>query len=41
MLDYLEQKTFVGEGLIEDLADLKDEFIESIKIAEEVKFMFT
>ncbi|XP_026057525.1 uncharacterized protein LOC113042724 [Carassius auratus] len=35
MLDYLEQKTFVGEDLVEDLADLKDEFLESIKIAEE------
>ncbi|KAK7123273.1 hypothetical protein R3I93_021629 [Phoxinus phoxinus] len=33
MLDYLEQKTFVGEGLIEDLADLKDEFLDSIKVA--------
>ncbi|XP_067291138.1 peptidoglycan DL-endopeptidase CwlO-like [Pseudorasbora parva] len=35
MLDYLEQKTFVGENLIEDLADLKDEFLASIKIAKE------
>ncbi|XP_067291140.1 chromosome partition protein Smc-like [Pseudorasbora parva] len=35
MLDYLEQKTFVGENLIEDLADLKDEFLGSIKIAKE------
>ncbi|KAK7118900.1 hypothetical protein R3I94_022420 [Phoxinus phoxinus] len=33
MLDYLEQKTFVGEGLIEDLCDLKDEFLDSIKVA--------
>lgn len=37
MLDYLEQKTFVGEDLIEDLAELKDEFLESIKTAEGVK----
>ncbi|KAF4115326.1 hypothetical protein G5714_002815 [Onychostoma macrolepis] len=35
MLDCLEQKTFVGEYLIEDLAELKDEFLESIKIAKE------
>ncbi|ROI48989.1 hypothetical protein DPX16_4010 [Anabarilius grahami] len=35
MLDYLEQKTFVGEDLIEDLAELKDEFIESIETAKE------
>ncbi|XP_056090321.1 uncharacterized protein si:dkey-7i4.24 [Rhinichthys klamathensis goyatoka] len=35
MLDYLEQKTFVGEDLIEDLAELKDEFLASIKSAEE------
>ncbi|CAM4573870.1 unnamed protein product [Leuciscus chuanchicus] len=35
MLDYLEQKTFVGEDLIEDLAELKDEFITSIKTAKE------
>ncbi|XP_026054733.1 uncharacterized protein si:dkey-7i4.24 [Carassius auratus] len=34
MLDYLEQKTFIGEDLIEDLAELKDEFVESIKTAE-------
>ncbi|KAL1276954.1 hypothetical protein QQF64_023627 [Cirrhinus molitorella] len=34
MLDYLEQKTFVGEELIEDLAELKDEFLESIEIAK-------
>ena len=41
MLDYLEQKTFVGEDLIEDLADLKEEFLTSIKTAKEVKVMFT
>ncbi|KAF4115368.1 hypothetical protein G5714_002857 [Onychostoma macrolepis] len=35
MLAYLEQKTFVGEDFIEDLAELKDEFLESIKIANE------
>ncbi|KAK9952875.1 hypothetical protein ABG768_016905 [Culter alburnus] len=35
MLDYLEKKTFVGEDLIEDLADLKDEFLESIEIAKQ------
>ncbi|KAL1277122.1 hypothetical protein QQF64_023795 [Cirrhinus molitorella] len=35
MLDYLEQKTFVGEELIEDLADLKEEFLESIETAKE------
>ncbi|RXN38369.1 restin-like protein [Labeo rohita] len=35
MLKYLEQKTFVGEDLIEDLVELKDEFLESIKAAEE------
>ncbi|XP_067234545.1 uncharacterized protein [Chanodichthys erythropterus] len=35
MLDYLEKKTFVGEDLIDDLADLKDEFLKSIKIAEQ------
>ncbi|RXN37836.1 myosin heavy chain [Labeo rohita] len=35
MLKYLEQKTFVGEDLIEDLADLKDEFLESIEAAKE------
>ncbi|KAG1926949.1 hypothetical protein F2P79_024566 [Pimephales promelas] len=35
MLDYLEQKTFVGEDLIEDLADLKEEFLLSIKTAKE------
>jgi len=41
MLDYLEQKTFVGEDLIKDLADLKEEFLLSIKTAKEVKLMFT
>nr|XP_055054323.1 uncharacterized protein LOC129439621 [Misgurnus anguillicaudatus] len=35
MLDYLEQKTFVGEELIEDLSELKDEFLESIEAAAE------
>ncbi|XP_077074797.1 uncharacterized protein LOC143725863 [Siphateles boraxobius] len=35
LLDNLEQKTFVGEDLIEDLAELKDEFLDSIKIATE------
>ncbi|KAL0147171.1 hypothetical protein M9458_057695, partial [Cirrhinus mrigala] len=35
MLKYLEQKTFVGEDLIEDLVDLKDEFLKSIEAAEE------
>ncbi|KAK7130507.1 hypothetical protein R3I94_008693 [Phoxinus phoxinus] len=35
MLDYLEQKTFVGEDLVEDLAELKEEFLKSIKTAEE------
>ncbi|XP_065140747.1 uncharacterized protein [Paramisgurnus dabryanus] len=34
MLDYLEQKTFVGEDLIDDLSELKDEFLDSIKAAE-------
>lgn len=41
MLDSLEKKTFVGEDLIEDLDVLKDEFLESIDIAKEVKFLFT
>nr|XP_055054324.1 restin homolog [Misgurnus anguillicaudatus] len=35
MLDYLEESTFVGEELIEDLSELKDEFLESIKAAAE------
>ncbi|XP_039529097.1 uncharacterized protein LOC120480186 [Pimephales promelas] len=35
MLDYLEQKTFVGEDLIQDLAELKEEFLLSIKTAKE------
>ncbi|XP_067291059.1 uncharacterized protein [Pseudorasbora parva] len=35
MLKYLEQKTFVGEDLIEDLADLKDEFLQTIEVASE------
>ncbi|RXN22995.1 restin-like protein [Labeo rohita] len=35
LLKYLEQKTFVGEDLVEDLVELKDEFLESIKAAEE------
>ncbi|XP_067234670.1 chromosome partition protein Smc-like [Chanodichthys erythropterus] len=35
MLDYLKKKTFVGEDLIDDLADLKDEFLESIETAKE------
>ncbi|KAK7118899.1 hypothetical protein R3I94_022419 [Phoxinus phoxinus] len=34
LLDSLEQKTFVGEDIIEDLADLKDVFLNSIKIAK-------
>ncbi|XP_055056775.1 uncharacterized protein [Misgurnus anguillicaudatus] len=34
MLDYLEQKTFVGEDLIDDLSELKDEFLDSIKAAK-------
>ncbi|KAG1934315.1 hypothetical protein F2P79_019925 [Pimephales promelas] len=35
MLDYLEQKTFVGEDFIQDLAELKDAFLDSIKVATE------
>lgn len=35
MLDYLEQRTFVGEDLIEDLKELKDEFLKSITAAIE------
>ncbi|XP_067291137.1 chromosome partition protein Smc-like [Pseudorasbora parva] len=35
MLKYLEQNTFVGEYLIEDLADLKDEFLKTIEVASE------
>ncbi|KAK9952884.1 hypothetical protein ABG768_016914 [Culter alburnus] len=35
MLDYLKKKTFVGEDLIDDLVDLKDEFIESIEVAKQ------
>ncbi|XP_056305877.1 uncharacterized protein LOC130217721 [Danio aesculapii] len=34
MLIYLEQKTFVGEDLIDDLEDLKDEFLKSISAAK-------
>ncbi|XP_067291141.1 uncharacterized protein [Pseudorasbora parva] len=35
MLDYLEKKTFVGEDLVEELADLKEEFLQTIKTAKE------
>ncbi|CAM4724436.1 unnamed protein product [Leuciscus chuanchicus] len=35
LLDSLEQTTFVGEALIEDLDELKDVFLDSIKIATE------
>ncbi len=41
MLDYLEQKTFVGEYLIEDLSELKEEFLVSIETAKEVQIIFT
>ncbi|XP_065106131.1 uncharacterized protein [Paramisgurnus dabryanus] len=34
MLDSLEKKTFVGEDLIEDLCELKDEFVQSIRAAK-------
>ncbi|XDV48219.1 hypothetical protein PO909_017669, partial [Leuciscus waleckii] len=40
MLDYLEQKTFAGEDLIEDLAELKDVFLNSIKTATEAWICF-
>ncbi|XP_030641434.1 uncharacterized protein LOC115821783 [Chanos chanos] len=36
MLDYLKDKTFVGEELTEELLDFKDEFLQSITTAEEV-----
>ncbi|XP_030641468.1 uncharacterized protein LOC115821823 [Chanos chanos] len=36
MLDYLKDKTFVGEDMIDDLDVLKDVFLESITTAEEV-----
>ncbi|KAK2870505.1 hypothetical protein Q8A67_024897 [Cirrhinus molitorella] len=35
LLDTLKKKTFVDEDLIEDLDDMKDEFLQSIKIAGE------
>ncbi|XDV48225.1 hypothetical protein PO909_017675, partial [Leuciscus waleckii] len=35
LLDSLQQKTFAGEDIIEDLADLKDVFLYSIKTATE------
>lgn len=36
LLDTLKEKTFVNEDLIEDLEDMKEEFLQSIKIAGEV-----
>jgi len=38
LLDNLKEKTFVGEDLIEDLNDLKEEFLTSIEAAEQVNF---
>ncbi|XDV48203.1 hypothetical protein PO909_017655, partial [Leuciscus waleckii] len=40
LLDYLQQKTFAGEDLIEDLAELKYEFLNSIKVATEAWIWF-
>ncbi len=36
LLDTLKEKTFVNEDLIEELDDMKDDFLQSIKIAGEV-----
>lgn len=36
LLDSLKDKTFVNEGLTEDLDDMKEEFLQSIKIAGEI-----
>lgn len=36
LLDTLKDKTFVDEGLIEDLEDMRDEFLTSIKAAGQV-----
>ncbi|CAM4724382.1 unnamed protein product [Leuciscus chuanchicus] len=40
LLASLEQKTFAGESLIVDLAELKDEFLDSIKTAREAWICF-
>ncbi|XP_067233786.1 uncharacterized protein [Chanodichthys erythropterus] len=39
-LDYLKQKTFVGEDLIDDLTVLKCEFLQTIKKAEQAWSIF-
>ncbi|XP_048030849.1 CAP-Gly domain-containing linker protein 1-like [Megalobrama amblycephala] len=40
MLDSLEKKTFVGEDLVEDLTELKDEFLASIEVAKQAWSIF-
>ncbi|TRY55321.1 hypothetical protein DNTS_009029 [Danionella cerebrum] len=40
MLDYLEQKTFIGQEMIEDLDLLRDEFVKAVSAANEAWRVF-